>query len=272
MMKEPIIIEAGKSHGQYWQDLWRYRELFYCLAWRDILVRYKQTFLGVAWTVLRPFLIMVVFTLVFGKLAKIPSGDIPYPILVLTGLLPWQFFSNSFSDASNSLLSSSGLLTKVYFPRLIVPATSVIVSLIDFLISCLILLVMLFAYKVTPDWKITLVPAFLLWVFLFALGAGLFISALTVKYRDFRHIVPFVIQFGLYISPVGFSSTIVPEKWKFLFYLNPIAGIVDGFRYAILNQPLVPQGMTISFCTTVFWVVLGLNYFRKVERGLADQI
>ena len=200
-----IIIEAGRTEGQYWNDLWRYRELFYFLSWRDILVRYKQTALGITWSVLRPFLTMVVFTVVFGKLAKMPSNGAPYPILVFTALLPWQFFSNSFGEASNSLISSSGLLTKVYFPRLIVPATSVIVSLVDFFISFVMLLALMAWFRFVPDWKIVLVPALLALAFITAFGAGVLIAALNVKYRDFRHVVPFVIQFGLYVSPVGFS-------------------------------------------------------------------
>lgn len=272
MLTEPIIIESGRSVRRYWSDLWQYRELFYCLAWRDILVRYKQTVLGIAWSVLRPLATMVVFTLIFGRLAKMSSGQSPYAIMVFAGLLPWQFFSNAFSDASNSLLNSASLLTKVYFPRIIVPATSVLVSLIDFIISFLLLLFMMVFFSFTPDWKIIFVPFLLLWVFAFTLGCGLLISALTVKYRDFRHVVPFLIQFGLYISPVGFSSSVIPENWKLLYFTNPMAGIVDSFRYAILNEPLFWPGVGFSFAVSIVMLLVGFKYFRMVESSFADQI
>ncbi len=209
-----LVIEAGRTERHYWKDLWRYRELFYFLAWRDILVRYKQTVIGIAWAVLRPFLIMVVFTLIFGKLAKLPSDNAPYPILVFAALLPWQFFSSAFSEAGNSLVSNANLISKVYFPRLIVPTSAVIVGFVDFLISTVILAGLMLWYDFAPDWRILTLPIFIFIAFAAAMGAGLWVGALNVKYRDFRYIVPFVVQLGLYISPVGFSSSIVPNTWR----------------------------------------------------------
>jgi lipopolysaccharide transport system permease protein len=230
-----IVIEAGRTERQYWQDLWRYRELFYFLAWRDILVRYKQTAIGIAWALIRPFLTMVVFTVVFGQLAKLPSAGVPYPILVFAGMLPWQFFSNALSECSSSLVSNSNLISKVYFPRLIVPTSAVIVSFVDFMISGIILLGLMAWYNFIPDWRILTLPLFILIAFLASMGVGLWLAALTVEYRDFRFIVPFIVQFGLYISPVGFSSSIVPEQWRLVYSLNPMVGVIDGFRWAILG-------------------------------------
>jgi lipopolysaccharide transport system permease protein len=216
-----LIIEAGRTERHYWKDLWRYRELFYFLAWRDILVRYKQTVIGIAWALIRPFLMMVVFTVVFGKLAKLPSEGVPYPILVFAALLPWQFFANALSEASNSLIGNANLISKVYFPRLIIPASSVITSFVDFLISGVILIALMLWYQFMPGWCILTLPFFILVAFAAAMGAGLWLTALNVKYRDFRYIVPFIVQFGLYISPVGFSSSIVPDEWRLLYSLNP---------------------------------------------------
>src|SRR4030042_3766947 len=230
-----LVIEAGKTEGQYWKDIWHYRELFYFLAWRDILVRYKQTVIGMAWSLIRPLLTMVVFTIIFGKLAKLPSGGVPYPILVFAAMLPWQFFSNSLSESSNSLIANANLLSKIYFPRIIMPTSSVIVGLVDFLISSVILALLMIWYKFIPDWRIVTLPFFLMLALFASLGFGLWIAALNVKYRDFRYIVPFIVQFGLYISPVGFSSSIVPDKWRILYSLNPMVGVIDGFRWAILG-------------------------------------
>jgi len=223
-----FTIEAGRSERHYWMDLWRYRELFYILAWRDIAVRYKQTIIGVAWAVLRPLLTMMIFVVVFGKIAKLPSEGIPYPIFVFAAMLPWTFFATAFSDASNSLIGNSNLISKVYFPRLIIPAASVIVAGVDFLISFVILLALMAWYHYMPDWHILTLPFFLLLAFFAALGSGLYVAALNVKYRDFRFVIPFVVQLGLYISPVGFSTTIVPEKYQMLYYLNPMVGVIDG--------------------------------------------
>jgi len=222
-----LIIEPGRSERNYWNDIWRFRELFLFMAWRDILVRYKQTAIGLAWSIIRPVLTMLVFTIVFGRLAKLPSEGVPYPILVFSALLPWQFFSTSFSDASASLIGNSTMLTKIYFPRLIIPVSTVIVNLIDFLISFIILAGLMIWYHFVPGWSILFLPLFLFLAFVASLSAGLYVAALNVKYRDFKYIVPFVVQFGLYISPVGFSSSIVPEKWKLLYSLNPMVGIID---------------------------------------------
>ena len=230
-----LIIEAGRAERHYWRDLWRYRELFFFLAWRDILVRYKQTVIGMVWALGRPLITMMVFTLVFSKLAKLPSEGVPYPILVFAALLPWQFFSSAFSGAGDSLISNAGMISKVYFPRLVIPTSAVIVSFVDFLISGIILIGLMIWYGFAPNLRMLTLPLFILVAFASAMGAGLWIAALNVKYRDFRIIVPFVVQFGLYISPVGFSSSIVPEQWRLLYSINPMVGVIDGFRWAILG-------------------------------------
>ena len=268
-----LIIEAGRTERHYWADLWRYRELFYFLAWRDILVRYKQTVIGIAWSLLRPFLTMVVFTLVFSKLAKLPS-NVPYPILVFAALLPWQFFANAFAEAGNSLISNANMISKVYFPRLVVPASAVIVSFVDFLISGVILVGLMLWYGFTPDWRILTLPIFILIAFLAAMGAGVWIAALNVKYRDFRYIVPFIVQFGLYVSPVGFSSAIVPQEWRLLYSLNPMVGVIDGFRWAILggDEHLYLPGFMLSLALVAIVFVTGILYFRKTEKTFADVI
>jgi len=269
-----LVIEAGRSERQYWQDLWRYRELFYFLAWRDILVRYKQTAIGVAWALIRPVLTMIVFTVVFGKLAKLPSGGVPYPILVFSAMLPWQFFANALSECSNSLITNANLISKVYFPRLVVPTSAVIVSFVDFLISGIILLGLMAWYDFVPSWRILTLPLFILIAFAAAMGAGLWLAALNVKYRDFRYIVPFIIQFGLYVSPVGFSSSIVPESWRWLYSLNPMVGVIDGFRWAILGgeTQLYLPGFFLSAGFVVLLLVSGIQYFRAYERSFADVI
>ncbi|MGL4880428.1 MAG: ABC transporter permease [Waterburya sp.] len=269
-----LIIEAGRTESQYWRDIWRYRELFYFLAWRDILVRYKQTAIGIAWALIRPFLTMIVFTVVFGNIAKLPSEGVPYPILVFAAMLPWQFFANALSECSNSLLNNSNLISKIYFPRLIVPASAVIVSFVDFLISGMILVALMAWYNFVPDWRILTLPLFILIAFIAAIGAGLWLAALNVEYRDFRYIVPFIVQFGLYISPVGFSSSVVPEKWRFLYSLNPMVGVIDGFRWAILggDTQLYWSGFLLSMTLVVFLIVSGVWYFRKMERTFADVI
>jgi len=272
MNDKVLVIEAGKTEQQYFRDLWRYRELFWFLAWRDILVRYKQTVFGVLWAVLRPFLTMVVFTVVFGKIAKLPSQGVPYPILVFTAMLPWQFFSNAFSEASNSLIGNANLLTKVYFPRIIMPTSTIIVSLVDFFISFAILIVLMVFYKYAPSWNILTLPIFILLAFLTAMGAGLYVAALNVKYRDFRYIVPFVVQFGLYLSPVGFSSNVVPEQWRLLYSFNPMVGVIDGFRWAVLGQSLNGTSFLLSIGMSIAFFMFGLWYFRKTEKTFADLI
>jgi lipopolysaccharide transport system permease protein len=269
-----LVIRAGESERRYWQDLWRYRELFYFLAWRDILVRYKQTAIGIAWALLRPLLTMIVFTVVFGAIAKLPSNGVPYPILVFAGLLPWQFFSNALSECSNSLIGNSNLLSKVYFPRLIIPTSSVIVSFVDFLISGMILLGLMAWYNFVPSWRIVALPVFTLMAFLASMGAGLWLAALNVQYRDFRFVVPFLIQFGLYLSPVGFSSSVIPEQWRLLYSLNPMVGVIDGFRWAITGQSSVLSGWTTVLSIAVMLALFGSGiwYFRKMERTFADVI
>jgi len=275
MNNRVLVIEAGRTELHYWKDLWRYRELFFFLAWRDILVRYKQTVIGIAWAVIRPLLTMIVFTVVFGKLAKLPSeGIAPYAIMVYVAMLPWQFFANSLSEASNSLIGNANLISKVYFPRLIIPTSSVITSFVDFLISSAILLVIMVWYQFWPTWRIVTLPFFTLIAFLASMGVGLWLTALNVKYRDFRYIVPFIVQFGLYISPVGFSSSIVPDEYRFLYSLNPMVGVIDGFRWAILGgeSNIYIPGFLLSLTVTLFFLVFGIMYFRKTEKKFADII
>ena len=269
-----LIIEAGRTEKQYWRDIWRYRELFYFLAWRDILVRYKQTVIGVAWALIRPFLTMIVFTVVFGNLAGLPSEGAPYPILVFSAMLPWQFFANSLSESSNSLISNANLISKVYFPRLVVPTSAVVVSFVDFMISGIILIGLMAWFNFVPSWRILTLPVFVAIAFIASMGAGLWLCSLNVQYRDFRYIVPFIVQFGLYISPVGFSSAIVPEKWRLLYSINPMVGVIDGFRWAILggeSQIYLP-GFALSMGLVAVSFVTGVQYFRKMERTFADVI
>jgi lipopolysaccharide transport system permease protein len=275
MSSKELVIEAGRVESQYWRDLWKYRELFYFLAWRDILVRYKQTVIGLAWALIRPFLTMVVFSVVFGSLAKLPSeGNTPYPILVYAAMLPWQFFSGALSECSNSLIANSNLISKVYFPRLIVPTSAVIVSFVDFMISGIIMLGLMAWYNFVPDWRILTLPLFILIAFAASMGVGLWLAALNVEYRDFRYIVPFIVQFGLYISPVGFSSSVVPEQWRLLYSLNPMVGVIDGFRWAILgsNTAIYLPGFILSLGLVVLLLVSGIWYFRRMERKFADVI
>lgn len=277
-MTEPvpeIIIEAGRTEAQYWRDLWRYRELFYFLAWRDVLVRYKQTAIGIAWALLRPFLTMIVFTVVFGRLANLPSeGDAPYPILVFAAMLPWQFFANALTECSNSLITNANLLSKVYFPRLVVPTSAVIVSFVDFLISGIILLGLMAWFNAIPTWRILTLPLFIAIAIAAAMGVGLWLAALNVQYRDFRYIVPFIVQFGLYISPVGFSSTIVPIDWRLFYSLNPMVGVIDGFRWAIIGSDvqLFWPGFLLSLLLVIVVLTTGIRYFRHMERSFADII
>lgn len=274
MSEHRLVIEAGQTERHYWKDLWRFRELLYFLSWRDILVRYKQTVIGVAWSVIRPVLTMIVFTVIFGKLAKFPSGDAPYAILVYAAMLPWQFFANALSESSNSLISNANMISKVYFPRLIVPGSAVIVSLVDFFISFAVLAVLMAWYRFVPDWRILTVPLFLVLALLASLGFSLWLSALNVKYRDFRYIVPFIVQFGLYVSPVGFSSSVVPEKWRLLYSLNPMVGVIDGFRWAILggDAQIYWPGFFLSITLVLLILYGGIRYFRKTERIFADII
>jgi lipopolysaccharide transport system permease protein len=268
-----IILEPGSSEKNYWRDIWNYRELFQVLAWRDLSVRYKQTVIGVLWAVLRPFLTMVVFTVVFGKLAKMPSpSDIPYPLLVFAGMLPWQFFSSALGDASNSLTNNANLISKVYFPRLIVPAATVVVAFVDFLICFAIMLGLMAWYHFIPSWQIVFLPAFMVLALCASFGPALWITALNVKYRDFRYIIPFLIQFGLYVSPVGFITAIVPEKWQLVYSLNPMVGVIDGFRWCLLGSEcqIYWPGFFCSIGVTLFFLWLGIRQFRKMEKSFAD--
>jgi lipopolysaccharide transport system permease protein len=274
-MSETIIIEPGRYERNYWRDLWRYRELFRVLAWRDLAVRYKQTVIGVAWAVIRPFLTMLVFAVIFGRIAKLPSdGTAPYTLMVFAGMLPWTFFATGLSEASNSLINNANLISKVYFPRLIVPTAAVVVAFVDFLITFSILIMLMAWYRFVPDWRMLLLPAFILLAFLASMGPSLWITALNVKYRDFRYVIPFIVQFGLYVSPVGFSSSIVPEKWRLLYSLNPMVGVIDGFRWCILGgqSQLYLPGLTASLCVTAFFLWFGIRRFRRTETSFADLI
>jgi lipopolysaccharide transport system permease protein len=270
-----LLIEAGRGAKNYWRDLWRYRELFYFLAWRDILVRYKQTAIGIAWALVRPFLTMLVFTFIFSRVAKLPApGSVPYALLVFAAMLPWQFFSTALSEASNSLIGNSNLISKVYFPRLIVPAGSVITSFVDFLITLGLMAGMMVWYGFLPDWRLLTLPLFMALAFGSAFGAGLWLCALNVRYRDFRYIVPFIVQFGLYLSPVGFSSNIVPEGLRLIYALNPMVGVIDGFRWALLRgqSPLAGNALIASILVTSVLCMSGIWYFRRTEKTFADII
>ena len=274
-MLDVTIIENGRKERDYWRDLWRYRELFYVLAWRDLAVRYKQTIIGAAWAFIRPFLTMVVFTVIFSRIAKLPSdGVTPYPLMVFVGTLPWTFFSTGLSDASNSLIGNSNLVSKVYFPRLILPTASVVVSFVDFLVAFAILVGMMAWYRFVPSWHILALPVLLVFAFAATIGPSLWITALNVKYRDFRIIVPFIVQMGLYISPVGFSSNVVPAQWRLLYSLNPIVGVIDGFRWCILggqSQLYIP-GLAASLFSTILLCWMGMRRFRNTENSFADLI
>lgn len=270
-----LIIEPGRTEMNYWRDLWRFRELFCFLAWRDILVRYKQTVIGITWAVLRPFLTMVVITIVFSRIAKLPApSSIPYALLVMAAMLPWQFFATSLSEASNSLIDNSSLISKIYFPRLIIPAGSVITAFVDFLITLVLMGLLMLWYGFLPDWRLVLLLVFMILAFACSFGMGLWLCALNVKYRDFRYLVPFIVQFGLYISPVGFASSIVPKNWQLLYSLNPMVGVIDGFRWCLLRgeAPLRLSALAMSACVTAILCVSGIWYFRKMERTFADVI
>jgi len=269
-----VTIKAGHTESHYWKDLWRYRELFYFLAWRDILVRYKQTIIGFTWALIRPLLTMIVFTVIFGKLAKLPADGAPYPIMVFAALLPWQFFATAFAEAGNSMIGNANMISKVYFPWLVVPTSAVIVSFVDFLISFAILACLMAWYGFAPSPRILLLPLFVLFAFAASLGAGLWVAALNVKYRDFRYIVPFVVQMGLYISPVGFSSSIVPEKWRLVYCLNPMVGVIDSFRWSILggDYQIYWPGFVLSMGLTALILAGGVVYFRRSEKIFADVI
>jgi lipopolysaccharide transport system permease protein len=269
-----LLIEAGKTEKEYWRDLWRYRELFYFLSWRDLLVRYKQTVVGVSWSLIRPILTMLILTVVFGRLGKMPSGGSPYPLLVMCGMLPWMFFSSAISDSGSSLVSNANLISKIYFPRLIIVVSSVITSFIDFLISALFMVGLMIWYRFVPPAAVLLLPLFTLLAFGASLGIGLWIAALMVRFRDFRFIVPFIVQFGLYLSPVGFQSSIVPARYRLLYSLNPMVGIIDGFRWSLLGgrYSIYLPALAISIVEVVAILISGVQYFRRTERTFADVI
>ncbi|MHB8835456.1 MAG: ABC transporter permease [Candidatus Methylomirabilia bacterium] len=274
--EEPVLVlEPGRADRQYWMDLWRYRELFVILAWRDLSVRYKQTVIGVVWAILRPLLTMAVFTVVFGRVAGLPAdGEAPYALMVFAALLPWSLFSTALGDASNSLIANANLVSKIYFPRMIVPAAAIVTAFADFLVSFVILAALMAYYRFVPGWNMLLLPGFTLLALLASLGPGLWITALNVKYRDFRYVIPFVVQLGLYVSPVGFSSSVVPEKWRLLYHLNPMVGVIDGFRWCILGggSPLYVPGFALSLVVVAFFLWLGVSRFRKMENSFADII
>jgi len=274
---DELIIEAGRTEAHYWRDLWRYRDLFYFLAWRDLLVRYKQTVFGVLWAVLRPFLTMVIFVVIFGRVAGLPSDGVPYALLVLGGMLPWQFFATALADSSSSLVSNANLITKIYFPRIILPASSVIVALVDFAITLGLMVLVMAWYRYLPPVRIVLLPVFVVLALVSALGPGLIATALNVKYRDFRFVIPFIVQFGLYVSPVGFKSSVIEDKLgpmaRLVYALNPMVGVIDGFRWCIGAEPTLHVGaLAISVLMSAALLWLGVRFFRSTEKGFADII
>jgi len=273
--EQELIIEPGRIERHYWRELWQYRELFQVLAWRDISVRYRQTVIGAAWALIRPLTTVVVFTVVFGKLAELPSeGMAPYALMVFVGMLPWSFFATALSDASNSIIGAANLISKVYFPRLIVPIAAVMVAFVDFLISFAILIVLMIWYHFMPGWQILLLPIFTAIAFMASLGVAAWITTFNVKYRDFRYIIPFIVQLGLYVSPVGFTSSIVPDQWRFIYSLNPLVGVIDGFRWCLLGgeSQLYLPGLWLSLGVTGFFLWLGIRQFRRMERSFAELI
>jgi lipopolysaccharide transport system permease protein len=268
-----LVLEAGRADRHYWRDLWRYRELLFFLAWRDVKVRYKQAALGAAWALVQPIVTMIVFTFVFSKLAGMPAGNVPYPLLVLAGLLPWQLFSAAFSGSSGSLVSNANLVAKIYFPRLVVPLSSLAVALIDFLIVLGLYAALAAWFGVWPTWRIFFLPAFMVVALVIALGAGLWLTALTVKYRDFRFIVPFLLQVGVFVTPVGYRTDNLPN-WRELLALNPLTGVIDGFRWCLLGADFQfnPALFGTSLLVALVLLGTGLWYFRATERTFADTI
>lgn len=268
-----LVISPNSIEQHYWLDIWHYRELLYILSWRDIRVRYKQTFLGAAWALIRPLLATLFFTIVFHKVAKMeaPAG-VPYAVLVFAGMVPWQFFANSLSESGNSLVGNAGLISKVYFPRMIIPASAIITSLVDVVISLAMMVVVCIFFSYTPPLQIFFLPLFLAMAVITSFGFGLWVSALQVSYRDFRFIIPFLIQFGMYITPVGFSIEVIPAKWRLLYACNPMVGVIDGFRWCILGQPVYFPSMLISIAVSFLFLGLGIRYFRTTEKSFADII
>jgi lipopolysaccharide transport system permease protein len=271
---DELVLRAGGSSRGYWAELWRYRELFLFLAWRDLKVRYKQTTVGVAWAVIRPLLVTVIFAVVFGRLAGLPAPDnVPYPLLVLVGMAAWQFFAAVMGDGSNSVLNNANLISKVYFPRVIVPASVVAVGLADLAITLGLTAGFMAWYRVMPSAQVLLLPAFVLLALVAALGVGLWLSALAVRFRDVRFLVPFVLQFGLYVTPVGFSTAGVPAAYRALFALNPMVGVIEGFRWCLLGTGELGGGvLPVSAASAAVLLVTGFLYFRAAERRFADTI
>lgn len=276
MQKEVIVLEAGRANTRYWRDLWAVKELVWILALRDISVRYKQSLLGVSWVLLRPLVTMLVFTFVFEKIARLPSeGQLPYSLMVLSGLIPWILFSTSLPDIANSLVGNANLIGKVFFPRLAIPISSLSNSIVEFLVGVALLLVFMLLYGVAFSWQLLFLPVFAILALFASVGLGLWWATLNVRYRDFRFLIPFVVQIGLYVTPIGFSSQLVPEKWKPLFYMNPMVSVVDGFRWAI-SAGATPSpwgmGLAVSAAISGGFLCIGLYYFRKSERTFADVI
>ncbi|WP_290917613.1 ABC transporter permease [Halodesulfovibrio sp.] len=273
-MSIELTIEAGKTERQYWKDLWYYKELFLILTWRDVVVQYKQTVIGILWAVLRPLLTMLAFTFVFGKVAKLPTeGEAPYALMVYAAMLPWQLFATSLANASNSLVANANLISKVYFPRLLVPTATVGVAVVDFLLSMAILAVLMVFLQYLPPMQVFAVVPLALLASILALGPGLLLCSLNVTYRDFRYILPFITQFGLYVSPVGFSSSIVPEQWQTIFMCNPMVGVIDGFRWALLGSVEFPsKALMVSLVFAVVFICIGLKVFRRTEKTFVDVI
>lgn len=270
------LLESGRAAKDYWRDFWRHRELLMFIIWRDIIVRYKQTVVGTSWVLIRPFLTMVVFTFVFGKVANLASASasVPYALVVFTGLLPWLFFANALSECSNSLVGNSNLISKIYFPRLIVPVGSIAVSIFDFMITFVLLFLLMVWYRFAPSWHVVFIPFFVLLAITVSFGLGLWTAALNVRFRDFRHLIPFVLQLGVYISPVGYSSQILPEKWRLLYSLNPMVAVIEGFRWSILGGDFAIfwPGLLVSVAMSVTLVLTGVWYFRRTESTFADVI
>ena len=268
-----LIIEPGMTAKNYWRDLWNYRELMYFLAWRDVAVRYKQTAIGIVWALIRPALTMLVFV-GFRRLVGLPAGSIPEPLLVFAAVLPWQFCSSALTDTANSLVGNANLVSKVYFPRLVIPCAAVVTSLVDFAITLALLAVLMLWYGFAPGWQIAVLPVFVLMALFLVLGFGLLLAALNVEYRDFRYVVPFIMQFALFVSPIAFSTADVPAAWRTLYALNPLVGIIDGFRWSLLRgeAPLIPETILISAAVTAFMMFLGVWYFRRMEHNFADVI
>lgn len=272
-MPPEILLAPGQASKNYWRDLWRFRELFYILAWRDILVRYKQTVIGAAWALVRPLVTMLVFTL-FRKVGKFTGSGVPDPIYVFAAVLPWQFFAGALSESANSLITNSNLISKVYFPRLLVPASAIVTTLVDFVICLGFLALLMLFYGYAPGFQILLLPFLVLVTFALATGAGVWLAALNVEYRDFRYIVPFIVQFGLFVSPVALSTQDIPERWRWLYALNPMVGVIDAFRWAICRgqAPLELPVLGISLAVSTVLLITGIAYFRRMERGFADVI